>query len=106
MKELAKLQCNRKARGPDKKKSFKEYTRQYQAQVKKQLKDQCETVFSFLRQYEFAPSHIELCNLSTGETGTFFFEENDAHTFQGSGEELKADDEQVNEFKYMVVYKR
>ena len=71
------------------------------------MKDQCETVnqCSFLGQYEFAPSHIELCNLSTGETETFFFEENDAHSSQGSGEELKADDEQVNELNMWLYIK-
>ena len=105
VKKIAKLQCNQKTRGPDKKKSFNEYTRQHQARVKKQLKDQCETVLSFLGQYEFAPSHIELCNLSTGETETFFFEENDAPSSQGSGEELKADDEQVNELNMWLYIK-
>ena len=69
------------------------------------MKNQCETVLSFVGQYEFAPSHIELCNLSTGETETFFLEESDAHSSQGSGEEIKADDEQVNELNMWLYIK-
>lgn len=71
VKKIARLTGNKKVRGPDKKKAFQDYTRQHQARVRKQLRDQCETALSFLGHYEFLPSRVELYNVNTGEVETF-----------------------------------
>ena len=79
MKKIAQLKTNKKTRGPAKNKSFKDYTNQHQCQIRKQLKEQCETALSFLGHYQFVPSRVELSNANIGEVESFsFIEDNEA----------------------------
>ena len=50
-KKVADMCLEKRSRGQAKKKSFRQYTRQHQARVKKQLKEQCHTTLSFLGLY-------------------------------------------------------
>ena len=73
VKKIARLTKNKKVRGPDKNKTFTDYTKQHQARIRQQLKEQCENGLSFLGLYEFLPSKIELFNMGTGEVEYFTF---------------------------------
>ena len=70
---------------------FTEYSRQHQAQVRKQLKEQCQTALSFLGYYNFVPSRIELYNHDTGVVNSFTFMENDELLL------TETDEEKINE---------
>ena len=60
--------CSKKeSRGPAKKKYFQHYTRQHQARVKKQLKEQCHTTLSFLGLYNYVATKVEVFNEDTGQ---------------------------------------
>ena len=72
--KVAKLSSNKKARGPDKKK-FTEYSRQHQAQVRKQLKELCQTALLIFELYNFVPSKTELYNHVAGVVDSFTFME-------------------------------
>ena len=61
----------KKSRGPAKKKSFRQYTRQHQARVKKQLKEQCHTTLSFLGLYNYVATKVDVFNEDTGKLETF-----------------------------------
>ena len=53
--KVARLSTNKKCRGPDKKKSFSEYSSKQQSRIRNQLKEQCQTTLSFFGQYELIP---------------------------------------------------
>lgn len=73
VKKVAKINSNKKSRGPDKKKTFNEYSKQHKARVRKQLKEQCESTLSFLGHYNYVPSRVELYNQDTEEVEIFVF---------------------------------
>ena len=54
--------------------------------VRKQLKEQCQTALSFLGQYNFVPSKIELYNEDTGVADSFTFTDNDEFVVAEAGE--------------------
>ena len=61
----------KRSRGQAKKKSFRQYTRQHQARVKKQLKEQCHTTLPFLGLYNYVATKAEVFNEDTGKLETF-----------------------------------
>lgn len=100
VKKIARITANKKGRGPANKKEFKDYTKQHQTRVRKQLKEQCETGLSFLGLYEFVPSKVELYNKSTGEVECFSFIEDDVN---GNEKEMSA--EEVNDLNTWLYLK-
>jgi phosphoenolpyruvate carboxylase len=85
--KVAKLSsANKKSRGPEKKKTFNQYSNKHQVRVRKQLKEQCQTALSFLGQYNFVPSKIELYNEDTGVADSFTFTDNDEFVVAEAGE--------------------
>ena len=75
--KVAKLISNKKTRGPDKNKSFSNYSKRHQLRVRNQLKDQCSTALSFLGHYNFLPSRIELYNCETDEVESVTLPDNE-----------------------------
>lgn len=75
--KVAKLSRNTKSSSPDKKKKFSENSKHHQARVQKQLKEQCQTTLSFIGQYDYVLSQIELYNHDTGMVESFTFIEHD-----------------------------
>ena len=94
VKKIARLSTTKKSRGPAKNKTFDSYTKQHQTRVKRQLKEQCETALSFLGQYQFAPSRIEMQNMETRKVESFCFSEDDTGPLLADGLDEKAVDEQ------------
>ena len=70
-KKVADMCLEKRSRGPAKKKSFRQYTRQHQARVKKQLKEQCHTTLSFLGLYNYVATKVDVFNEDTGKLETF-----------------------------------
>ncbi|CAB4028420.1 Hypothetical predicted protein, partial [Paramuricea clavata] len=101
--KVAKLSRNTKSRGPDKKKKFSEYSKQHQARIRKQLKEQCQTTLSFLGQYDYVPSRIELYNHNTGMVESFNFIEDDEFqpNHETSKEISEADMDKMNMWLYL-----
>ena len=54
--KVVRLPTTNKSRGPDKKKSFSEYSRKEQSCIRNQLKEQCQRTLSLFRQHDFIPS--------------------------------------------------
>lgn len=75
--KVARLSTKKKCRGPDKKKSFSEYSSKQQSRIRNQLKEQCQTTLSFFGQYDIIPSKIELFNYDTGDVESFDLLDND-----------------------------
>lgn len=69
--KVADMCSEKRSRGPAKKKSFQQYTRQHQARVKKQMKEQCHTTLSFLGLYNYVATKVEVFNEDTGQLETF-----------------------------------
>ena len=70
-KKVADMCLEKRSRGQAKKKSFRQYTRQHQARVKKQLKEQCHTTLPFLGLYNYVATKAEVFNEDTGKLETF-----------------------------------
>ena len=75
--KVAKLNRKKNSRGPDKKKKFTDYSKQHQARVRKQIREQCQSSLSFLGHYDFVPTRVELLNYDSGEVETVFLENED-----------------------------
>ena len=88
-KKAADMCSKKKSRGPAKKKSFQHYTRQHQAHVKKQLKEQCHTTLSFLGLYNYVATKVEVFNEDTGQLETFsLLEEGELPFFDNTEKEM------------------
>ena len=60
--------CSEKrSRRPAKKRSFQQYTRQHQARVKKQLKEQCHTTLSSIILYKYVATKVKVFNKDTSK---------------------------------------
>ena len=100
--KVAKLSSNKKSRGPDKNKSFGQYSRKQQARVRKQLKEQCQTTLSFLGHYNYVPSRIELYNHDTGMVEHFTFSEDNELQCRGSQKEISEEEmDRMNMWLYL-----
>ena len=70
--QLAKkvITNGKKGRGPAKKK-FNDYSKHHQKRIKNQLKEECQTILSFLGLYNFVATKIEVLNTETNQYETF-----------------------------------
>ena len=69
-KDLARkvARMNKKnLRGPQKNKSFSEYAQRHQSRIKTQLKDKCYSTLSFMGEYDFIATKVEIFNAETQE---------------------------------------
>ena len=69
-KDLARkvARMNKKnLRGPQKNKSFSEYAQRHQFRIKTQLKDRCYSTLSFMGEYDFIATKVEIFNAETQE---------------------------------------
>ena len=57
-------------RGPQKNKSFSEYTQRHQSRIKTQLKDRCYSTLRFMGEYDFIATKVEIFNAETPEYDT------------------------------------
>ena len=89
--KIAKLQKNKNTRGPQKKKKFTEYTRQHQARIRKQIKEDCQSTLSFLGLHNFIATKVEVFNSDTNQYETFQLVDDDI-VFTDNIQELTDDD--------------
>ena len=68
VRKVAKMD-KKNSRGPQKK-SFGEYTKRHQSKIKAQLKDKCNSTLSFVGQYDFIATKVEVYNTETQEYET------------------------------------
>ena len=57
-------------RGPQKNKSFSEYTQRHQSRSKRQLKNKCYSTLCFMGEYDFIATKVEIFNAETPEYDT------------------------------------
>ena len=92
-KKVAEMNFEKRSRGPAKKKSFGKYTRQHQARVKNQLKEQCHATLSFLGLYDYVATKIDIYNEDTGKHETFSLLEEGELPFTDNKEKEMTDEE-------------
>lgn len=70
--KLIKMQRQQSGtRGPDRNKSFDDYSKRHQDRIREQLRSDCETSLSFLGLYNFVANEVKVFNCSTEEFETF-----------------------------------
>ena len=104
VKKVAKINSNKKSRGADRKKTFTDYSKQHQARVRKQLKDQCQSTLSFLGQYNYVPSRVALYNQDTGEVEHFVFIE-DKELSPTGRDEVQMGESEVDDLNMWLYWK-
>ena len=85
-KKVADICSQKKSRGPATTKSFRQYTRQHQARIRKQLKEHCHTTLSFLGLHNYIATKVEVYNEDTCQMETFNLLEEEELPFIESGE--------------------
>ena len=95
-KDLARkvARMNKKnLRGPQKKKSFGEYTQRHQSRIKTQLKDKCYSTLSFIGEYDFIATKVEIFNTETQQYDTLqLIDENELPFTESNPKTLSSDD--------------
>ena len=103
-KKVAEMNFEKRSRGPAKKKSFRKYTRQHQACVKNQLKEQCHATLSFLGRYDYVATKVEVYNEDTGKHETFSLLEEGELPFT-ENEEKEMTDEELDDLNMWMYLK-
>ena len=83
--QLAKkvIKKEKKDKGPASKK-LHDYSKHHQKRIKHQLKEECQTILSFLGLYNFIATKIEVLNTDINQYETFNFVEEEELTFTES----------------------
>ena len=83
----------RNLRGPQKKKSFSEYTQRHQSRIKTQLKDKCYSALSFIGEYDFIATKVEIFNTETHQYDTIqLIDENELPFTESNPKTSSSDD--------------
>ena len=95
-KDLARkvARMNKKnLRGPQKNKSFSEYTQRHQSRIKTQLKDRCYSTLPFMGEYDFIATKVEIFNAETQEYDTLqLIDENELPFTESNPKTLNSDE--------------
>ena len=100
-KKVADMCLEKRSRGQAKKKSFRQYTRQHQARVKKQLKEQCHTTLSFLGLYNYVATKVDVFKEDTGKLETFGLLEEGELPFIDNTEKEMTDKDELHMWMYL-----
>jgi len=103
-KKVAAMNSGKKTRGPAKKRSFGQYTPQHQTRVKRQLKEECHAILSFLGLYDYVATKVEAYNEDTGKLETFRLLEEDERPFTDN-EEKEMTDQEVDDLNMWLYLK-
>ena len=80
-------------RGPQKNKSFSEYTQRHQSRIKTQLKDKCYSTLCFMGEYDFIATKVEIFNAETQEYDTLqLIDENELPFTESDPKTLNSDE--------------
>ena len=69
-KLLNSIRDKKTSRGPDKNKSYCDYSKKHQKRIKDQLAVDCGTALSFLGLYDFLPTEVKVFNFATEQYDT------------------------------------
>ena len=106
IKDLARkvARMNKKnLRGPQKNKSFSEYTQRHQSRIKTQLKDKCYSTLCFMGEYDFITTRVEIFNAETQEYDTLqLIDENELPFTESNPKTLNSDEiDDINPWIYI-----
>ena len=103
VRKVAKI--NRQAkRGPQKKKSFHDYTQRHQSRIRAQWKDHCSSTLSFLGLYDFIATKVEIYNVETQEYDTLQLIEEDELPLTESCP-MKLNNEEIDDINFFIYIK-
>ena len=102
--KIVKLQRQKGVRGPQKAKSFQDYSPQHQCRIRKNLAEDCQVTLSFVGLYNFIATKVEVFNEDTQSYETFNLLDDDSE-LELTGEQEKLDDQDIENINLMLYIK-
>ena len=99
--KLIKMQRQQSStRGPDKWKTFSDYSKRHQERIRQQLTYDCETNLAFLGLHDFVATEVKVFNFSTEEFESFHLVEKPIEHSDADSKKFDKDIERINLLLY------
>ena len=98
---VAKVYKKQRSRGPQKNKTFNDYTKNHQARIRKEMKDDCQATLSFLGLYNFLALKVEVYNNETRQYETFHLLDENLQFTEDTRELADEDVDSINLWLYI-----
>lgn len=103
-RKITKLRRQKGGRGPQKAKSFGDYTPQHQSTIRKQLVEDCQATFSFVGLYNFIATRVEVFNEDTQTYETFHLLDEESE-LQLTDEQEQVTDQDIDNINLLLCIK-
>ena len=103
-RKIIKLRRQKGGRGPQKAKSFADYTPQHQSRIRKQLVEDCQATLSFVGLYNFIATKVEVFNEDTQTYETFHLLDEESE-LQLTDEQEQVTDQDIDNINLLLYIK-